>query len=90
VTVFILDQAQRGSQRRLPGLLLRPVQAPHPCSQDRLPPVAIGLCKLPKAAIARSAQALSLSPMVVLHIRAAAYVIQSWPWPIGRLTRCSV
>jgi hypothetical protein len=33
---------------------------------------------------------LSLSPMVVSHIRAAAYVIQSWPWPIGRLTRCSV
>lgn len=32
---------------------------------------------------------LSLSPMVVSHVRAAPYVIRSWPWPIGRLTRGS-
>jgi hypothetical protein len=36
------------SKRRLPGLVLRPVQASHPAAQDRLPPVAIGLCKLPR------------------------------------------
>ena len=100
MTVFDLDQARR---RRNDGFLagLRPVQAPHLRSQDPLPPVAIGLCKLPKAAIARSAQAsrcsrsvsrllkrrrevirqedrpLSLSPIVVSHIRAAPYVIRS-------------
>ena len=87
--VVDLDQARRRRNDGYPAWCYDPFKrrTPQPRSASAGRHRAV---QASQAAIARSAQALSLSPMVVSHIRAAAYVIQSWPWPIGRLTRCSV
>ena len=82
MTVFDLDQARR---RRNDGFLAwcyDPFKrrTPTPRSAFRRSPSGCASCLGFDRPIGSG----------VSHIRAAAYVIQSWPWPIGRLTRCSV